>query len=106
MFYKFFTLIERIEDMTSNEIANLLPRLDGQTLELVSTLLEDANKAALIWQASGGNARGPMMIRHRLNQVEREREQRRSAPFVDPHPDEICILQDDTYEPGYPFFDE
>lgn len=91
--------------MTSNEMANLLPRLDGQTLELISTLLEDANKGALVWQASGGNARGPMMIRHRLSQVEEERERRRSAPFVDPHPEECEWQDDDSYEAGFPFFE-
>ncbi len=89
--------------MLNSEFKNLISRLDGQTLDLVATLLADAERQDEMWD---GNGRSALQTRIRLNAAKEEVEMRKSAPWADPHPEETALLvEDDDHVPGFPFFD-
>lgn len=86
--------------MLNKDFKDLLTRLDGQTLELVTTLLTDAEHQDERWD---GNGRSALQTRIRLKAAQKEVEERRSAPGVDPHPEEPEYLEEEA--PGFPFFE-
>ena len=77
--------------MLNKEFKDLLTRLDGQTLELVTALLTDAERQDERWD---GNGRSALQTRIRLKEAQKEVEARRSAPWVDPHPEEPEHLEE------------
>ncbi len=79
--------------MRTNDFKDLLHRLDGQTLELVTTLLTDAVRQDAMWD---GNGRAALQTRIRMKAAQKEVDARMSAPWVDPHPEESEYQQEEA----------
>jgi hypothetical protein len=86
--------------MLTKEFRDLLNRLDGQTLELVTALLTDASRQDGMWDGHGLPA---LQTRVRLKAAEKEVEARMSAPWVDPHPEETEYHEEEAV--GFFFLD-